>query len=181
MAPLPKDEEVNAKSQRRKDAMRKAVWLVLILALVASVVMVLIPVWLIHPFRRQTPSGIDISFILRRWSPFVTVISAAGMMAAGFWLWRGTRRWWAKSVLVAFVLFALAPAWAARQNHFEWMFNPLPNAGYVSATQANFIADNDMVLGVEINGEAVAYPVRQMAYHHVVHDSVGGKPIVATY
>jgi len=27
----------------------------------------------------------------------------------------------------------------------------------------------------------VAYPVRLMAYHHVVPDVVGGVPIVATY
>jgi hypothetical protein len=27
----------------------------------------------------------------------------------------------------------------------------------------------------------VAYPVRQIAYHHLVEDSVGGVPIVATY
>jgi len=161
--------------------MRKTVWLVLILALLASVAMVFIPVWLIQPFRRQTPSSIHISFLLRRWSPLVTPMIAAGVIAAGLWLWRGTRRLWLRSVLVAFALLALAPAWAARQNHFEWMFNPLPNAAYVSASQANFIAENDMVLGVEVNGEAVAYPIRQMAYHHVVHDTIGGKPIVATY
>ncbi len=43
------------------------------------------------------------------------------------------------------------------------------------------LTDTDMVLAVEINGEAVAYPVRLMAYHHLVHDVVGGTPIVATY
>jgi hypothetical protein len=37
------------------------------------------------------------------------------------------------------------------------------------------------VLAVENHGEAVAYPIRLMAYHHVVHDRVGGTPIVATY
>jgi hypothetical protein len=38
-----------------------------------------------------------------------------------------------------------------------------------------------MVLAVERGGERVAYPVRLMAYHHVVADTVGGVPIVATY
>src|SRR5712692_1826092 len=36
-------------------------------------------------------------------------------------------------------------------------------------------------LAVKINKEAVAYPVRLMAYHHVVQDVVGGTPICATY
>jgi len=37
------------------------------------------------------------------------------------------------------------------------------------------------VLCVTISGESVAYPVRLMAYHHLVGDTVGGTPIVATY
>jgi hypothetical protein len=61
------------------------------------------------------------------------------------------------------------------------MFNPLANAAYVSVSAADFVAYKDMVLAVTINGDAVAYPVRQMAYHHVVQDVVGGMPITATY
>ena len=80
------------------------------------------------------------------------------------------------------VLLPLLPAtWFARQNHFEWMFNPLPNAAYAKAADASFVGDSDMVLAVSIAGESAAYPVRLMAYHHVVQDVVGGTPIVATY
>jgi len=38
-----------------------------------------------------------------------------------------------------------------------------------------------MVMTVELNGESAAYPIRQMAYHHIVQDTVGGTPIVSTY
>jgi hypothetical protein len=34
---------------------------------------------------------------------------------------------------------------------------------------------------VKLGGESRAYPVRMMAYHHIVNDVVGGVPIVATY
>jgi len=37
------------------------------------------------------------------------------------------------------------------------------------------------VLAVNVNGDSVAFPVRQMAYHHIVQDVVGGMPITATY
>jgi len=74
-----------------------------------------------------------------------------------------------------------AAAWFARQNHFEWMFNPLANSAYAKANDASFVGEGDMVLAVEHNGDAVAYPVRLMAYHHVLGDTVGGTPIVATY
>jgi hypothetical protein len=38
-----------------------------------------------------------------------------------------------------------------------------------------------MVIAVDIKGDAVAYPVRQLAYHHIVQDVVGDTPIVVTY
>jgi hypothetical protein len=37
------------------------------------------------------------------------------------------------------------------------------------------------VLSVTLGNESVAYPIRLMGYHHVVQDTVGGTPIVATY
>ena len=74
-----------------------------------------------------------------------------------------------------------AVTWLARQNHFEWMFNPLPNPAYAKLTEASFINDEDRVLAVTIGEEAVAYPIRLMGYHHLVRDTVGGVPIVATY
>ena len=61
------------------------------------------------------------------------------------------------------------------------MFNPLANSAYAKANDASFVGEEDMVLAVEHNGDAVAYPVRLMAYHHVVEDTVGGTPIVSTY
>jgi hypothetical protein len=61
------------------------------------------------------------------------------------------------------------------------MFNPLANTAYAKVSDTGFVADTDMVLAVENNGEAVAYPVRLMAYHHLVQDTVGGTPVVATY
>jgi hypothetical protein len=61
------------------------------------------------------------------------------------------------------------------------MFNPLPNPAYAKAAEASFVNNDDRVLAVAMGGEAVAYPIRIMAYHHLVDDTVGGTPIVATY
>ena len=96
------------------------------------------------------------------------------------WLWSNSR-WWRKAVLVVALITIFSAAWFARQNHFEWMFNPLRNPAYAKISEANFVTDSDMLLAVENQGEAVAYPIRLMAYHHLVQDTVGGTPIVATY
>ena len=45
----------------------------------------------------------------------------------------------------------------------------------------SFVNDADRMMAVTIGDESVAYPIRIMAYHHVVADTVGGTPIVATY
>ena len=80
------------------------------------------------------------------------------------------------------LLLTCTATWFARQNHFEWMFNPLANSAYARTSEAgSFVGDGDMLMTVVNGNEAAAYPVRQMAYHHVVQDVVGGKPIVATY
>ncbi|HEY5919053.1 MAG TPA: DUF3179 domain-containing (seleno)protein, partial [Chryseolinea sp.] len=41
--------------------------------------------------------------------------------------------------------------------------------------------DSSIVIGVEHNGEAKAYPVRYILYHHQVQDKIGGKPMIVTY
>ena len=51
-----------------------------------------------------------------------------------------------------------------------------------SADQADFMDDTEIVLGLVVNGEAKAYPVRyvaRMAEH--VNDRMGGVPICATW
>jgi hypothetical protein len=156
-------------------------WLLLIGLVVISFVFVLTPALLIQPFRPQTSRAVGISYFLRSWSPIVSLIALLAIVTLTLFLWGGARRWWRKALLVVLLILAVPPAWFARQNHFEWMFNPLMNSSYTSAGTASFVEDADMVLAVTIGKEAAAYPVRLMAYHHLVEDVVGGVPLVATY
>ena len=159
---------------------RKAAWLVLLVITVVAFAIVVAPVWLIQPFAPQTSRGVEVSYVLRRWSPWITLLSLGCAVFLVAQLWPGSR-WWKKAFLVVVFIPLLASTWFARQNHFEWMFHPLASATYARTSEAGFIDDADIVMTVEINGEAAAYPVRQMAYHHLVQDTVGGTPIVATY
>jgi hypothetical protein len=160
---------------------RKTGWAMLLLIALISVAIVILPAWIIQPFKPQTPRGLEVSYVLRRWSPLLTIIALAVALSLCLWLWHGSRRWWRKAILIVVLLPLLASTWFARQNHFEWMFNPLAHAAYAKTSEAGFVSDSDIVMAVESNGEAAAYPVRLMAYHHVVQDTVGGIPIVATY
>ena len=72
--------------------------------------------------------------------------------------------------------------WFCRQNHFEWMFAP-PAEVKVRLRQGRFgvLTPDEMVMGIEVGGLSLAYPIRQMAYHHVVNDMFGTTPVVVTY
>jgi hypothetical protein len=152
----------------------------LLLLVLAALALVAIPVWKIRPFVSQTAQGVSLAYACRRLAPWATVVAlAAGAVLIGG-LWRGAR-WWNRALMVLALVPLGGAAWLARTNLFEKMFAPLASPRYARASEASWLKDGDMVLGVERNGEAVAYPVRQVAYHHVVMDEVGGVPIAATY
>src|SRR2546425_7045492 len=159
---------------------RRIAWAALLILVLTVLSVVLIPVGLIMPFRSQSQRGLAVAYALRRWSPSLTLVAAVMAIGLIVWLWSNSRRW-RKAVLVVAMIPIFSAAWFAQQNHFEWMFNPLPNPAYAKISEANFVSDSDMLLAVENQGEAVAYPIRLMAYHHLVQDTVGGTPIVATY
>lgn len=152
----------------------------LVLVAAASFLAVFIPVFLIQPFRLQTAGGLGLSYFLRSWSPVVTVAGAFAVLVLLLLCWR-ISRWRFRIVSVLLLGLTLFSVWGSRQNHFEWMFEPLPDPSYARASEATFLDDRDMVLSFTISGDAVAYPVRYLAYHHIVQDTVGGQPVVATY
>lgn len=156
-------------------------WFLLITIAIIAFATVAIPVYVIQPFAPQTERGIEISYFLRSWSPIFTIVSAIIGVILSIVIWRNSKRWFTNLPLILPLALIGFSAWFAQQNHFLWMFNPLANSSYATVSQADFIKDDEMVLAVKINNEAVAYPVLQMAYHHIVADVIGGQPITATY
>lgn len=57
----------------------------------------------------------------------------------------------------------------------------LDNPRLVEAGNADYLADSDLVFGVEINGDARAYPLRIMGWHEMFNDVVGGVPVSLAY
>ena len=163
-----------------KTRSRLLLWFGLLVILMIGLAVVIAPIWIIQPFKPQTPRGLEVSYLLRRISPVITVIASFAVIALAALLWQSSR-WFLKVLMVLLMLPLFAATWMARQNHFEWMFRPHASIAFSPASQASYVGDTDMVLAVKNNGEAVAYPVRLMAYHHLVQDVVGGMPIVATY
>ena len=56
----------------------------------------------------------------------------------------------------------------------------IDDPAFVPVAEAE-LADNEPVIGVVIDGDARAYPLRILIWHEIVNDVVGGVPVAVTY
>jgi hypothetical protein len=154
-------------------------WLLLGLLAMFSLSLFLIPAFVIRPFRHQSERALGLSIAVKRIAPALTVAALVGVLALSVRLWRRSSRASRTGIVMAVVLSA-ASAVMVGQNYFEWMFHPIAVAGFISAGD-DHLGDNEMVMAVRIGREERAYPIVQMAYHHILNDTVAEVPIVVTY
>ena len=57
----------------------------------------------------------------------------------------------------------------------------LTNPKTIPAEAADYLRDIDIVLGMTINGESRAYPLRILNWHEITNDTLGGRRIVVTF
>ena len=58
---------------------------------------------------------------------------------------------------------------------------PLRGPEMISATQAKYLKDSNVVFGIEVNGDVRAYPKRILAWHEMFVDTVGDVPVAGVY
>ena len=52
---------------------------------------------------------------------------------------------------------------------------------FAKISDSQFVSDSAIVIGLEINGDARAYPLFILVWHEIVNDDVGGVPVAVTY
>lgn len=58
---------------------------------------------------------------------------------------------------------------------------PLRSPKMINAKEAKYLDDDNIVFGIEVNGDVRAYPKRIMAWHEMFVDTVGQKPVAGVY
>jgi hypothetical protein len=101
------------------------------------------------------------------------------MIIAGLLKARWHRKW--KWALVLPVLVLAAIIYMANFNMAADAMFKQPRQLILAGASESKVDSNRLVIGVNINGETKAYPIRFLGYHHHVQDVVGGKPILVTY
>jgi uncharacterized protein DUF3179 len=149
------------------------------LLIAISVGLFFVPAFIIRPFRPQSPAGLTLAMGVRQQAPLWSLVAAGAALLLVFFLWGrvSTRN---RILLMLGLCLASAAAVMARVDYFEWMFHPVAAPGFESAENIK-LDPAQMVMAVRFGGDARAYPIRAMAYHHVVNDTVGSVPVAVTY
>lgn len=58
---------------------------------------------------------------------------------------------------------------------------PLRNPEMINVAEATYLDDDNIVFGIEINGDVRAYPKRILAWHEMFTDTIGGVDIAGVY
>jgi hypothetical protein len=137
------------------------------------------PVYVIRPFRYQGPRELAAALLITQYRPALEILCAVLALVILMVAWRhlSTMRKCGESFLAVLVL---ACAFLSRINVYEKMFYPLEKPTFSAAAQSKLDPD-EQVIAVTVNHAARAYPIRDISYHHIVNDTVGGRAIVATY
>ena len=154
-----------------------ALWL--FLAALGTMALAVYPIYVIRPFREQTPAALDRALWVLLYDKPILAILALTITALAVLGWRRAG-WISRLFLVpsaGLVILAAVSAWI---NPYEHMFHPFGEPHYISAQLASVDA-GDMVIVVTLGGESRAYPIREMGYHHIVNDRLHGLPMVVTY
>jgi hypothetical protein len=152
----------------------------IIAALAISIFFLAYPLYVIRPFRHQGPRELAVALQMLRLRPGVEMLCAVTALLAAILYWRAQPKLLRKLAAVFAVLLVFLFTGLSRINIFEIMFHPMGRPNFLAAADSK-LDGAEMVMAVHLGGEARAYPIRIVSYHHIVNDVVGGVPIVATY
>ncbi|WP_026628567.1 DUF3179 domain-containing (seleno)protein [Dyadobacter alkalitolerans] len=125
----------------------------------------------------QQMNSIDIAYFLHTWRWAFRIVFWLMIIAGCTTALMGKRKW------ITVILLMVAGAVTYGTNYemaADTMFYQ-PSQVILHNASQNKVQDDRLVIGVEINGEAKAYPIQFIGYHHQVRDVLGGKPVIVTY
>jgi hypothetical protein len=127
----------------------------------------------------QRINSIDLAYFLYswRWSfriGFIIMILIGSMSAFSV-----PRKWMWVPIVTILPVLAIVYMFNFKMTA-DHMFLQPAHVVFKSKTE-NTLTDSSLVVAVNYNNEAKAYPIRFIQYHHQVRDTIGGKPVMITY
>jgi len=127
----------------------------------------------------QRMASIDLAYRLYSWRWLFRAIFGVMIVAgaASAWSAPGRQRFAAPAALVltAVIVYVLNFQMAA-----DHMF-VAPASVTMLPADRNKVDTARLVVGIDVDGQARAFPIQFIGYHHQVRDTVGGKPVMVSY
>ncbi len=153
---------------------------VFVAGVVALVLFELAVVWFIMPLPgSQRMRSIDTAYALYQARWIVRSVCAVAIVAGALGGGLAQRRW--RWTVTAGVLAAMAVAYAINfKMSADHMFLQ-PTVVRMEPAARNTVALDRLVVGIELNGQARAYPLQFIGYHHQVRDTLSGTELLVSY
>jgi hypothetical protein len=124
----------------------------------------------------QEMNSIDIAYFLNKWRWVFRALFGI-MIVAGLLKAKWKRKW---LLVIPIAIVAAVVFMANFKMAADHMFYQPDKLLMVDAAE-NKVDSQRLVIGVVNNGEAKAYPIWFLGYHHQVQDTIGGEPVIVTY
>ena len=138
-------------------------------------------VYFIMPFPgSQYNNTIDVAYWLNNNIWWIRILALVLLVFPLLSLFNNGKKWQKITVALFLIFYAVIFFFFNFRFEADKMFYQPGNKQFSSADDTTIHKDK-LVIGVAINGEAKAYPIQLIGYHHQVRDTVGGTPVMVTY
>lgn len=154
-------------------------WLYLILALLF--LLEVSGIYFIMPFPgSQQQNSLDFAYWLYRNSTWIRELLLVMLVLSAYQFFRlsNHKAKWIAGIVLG--LYGLALGTIQLKMRADKMFYE-PRHLQLAKIEKNTVAPEKLVIGVVINGEARAYPIQFIGYHHQVRDNIGDSLLMVTY
>lgn len=137
----------------------------------------------VGPFALANAGAVDLAHSLWQLTPWAMGLCAAVAVGVVVLTQRApeSTRWGRIGAWVALLLVVTLWALPSLGMRAAGMY-PLDDPRVVSAEEADeLLLEDDLVMGIVVEGQARAYPLRYLMTHEIVNDRLADTPLVATY
>ncbi len=138
-------------------------------------------VYFIMPFPgSQHSDTIGIAYFLNNNIILLRIVALAIILAPFLYVIRKGRPW-KKSLLILLALFYCVIFYLFNFRFLADKMFYQPKVKSFAGSVHDTTNREKLIIGIVVNEEAKAYPVEIIGYHHLVKDTIGGRPVLVTY
>lgn len=127
----------------------------------------------------QRMRSLDLAYVLYTWRWAFRIVAGALIVAGLASAWHAPR--WRRWLVPASLIVATGVVYATNFVMAADRMFLAPRSLVMRPPAESSVEPERLVVGVEINGDARAYPLQFIGYHHQVQDTVGGTHVLVTY